>query len=139
MCGKPARAGGFRRERADDGACPCSRPAFEEHRRDAHRKLARVGARRAVDDPIHRPREALGKHRDIDGNGVKRVFPNADAEERIFLFYQGKRLACMARANKRDKLGETSLHYREHEKRRKKNACGRLFGGHARNEAASVV
>ena len=139
MGGKPARAGGLRRKIADDGARPCSSPTFEEHRRDARRKLARVPARRPVDDPIHRPREALGKHRDIDGNGVEGVFPNADAEERIILLYQGKRLACMARANKRDKLGETSLHHSEHEECRKKNACGRLFGSHARDEAASVV
>ena len=136
MGGKPARAGGLRRERADDGACPRSRPAFEEHRRDAYRKLARVPARRPVDDPV---REALSKHGNIDGNSIEGVFPSAYAEERIVLLYQGKRLTRMTRANKRDKLGETSLHYREHEECRKKNACGRLFGGHARNEAASVV
>ena len=139
MGGKPARAGGLRRERADDGACPRSRPAFEEHRRDAYRKLARVPARRPVDDPVHRPREALGKHGNIDGNSIEGVFPSAYAEERIVLLYQGKRLTRMTRAHKRNELGETSLPHREHEKRREQNACGRLFGGHARDEAASIV
>ena len=139
MCSKPARAGGLRRERADDGACPRSRPAFEEHRRDAYRKLTRVGARRAVDDPVHRPREALGKHGNIDGNGIEGVFPSAYAEERIVLLYQGKRLTRMTRAHKRNELGEAPLPHRQHEKRREQNACGRLFGGHARGEAASIV
>ena len=139
VSGKPARAGGLRCEKADDGACPCGRPAFEQHRRNAYRKLARVLARRPVDDPVHRPRKALGKHGNIDGNSIEGVLPSADTEERIVLLYQGNRLVRMKRAHKRNELGEASLPHRQHEKRREQNACGRLFGGHARDEAASIV
>ena len=45
----------------------------------------------------------------------------------------------MTRTHKRNELGEASLPHRQHEKRREQNACGRLFGGHARDEAASIV
>ena len=139
MSGKPARTGRLRRERADDGACPCGSPAFEQHRRNAYRKLACVPARRPVDDPVHCPRKALGEHGDIDGNSIEGVLPSADAEERIVLLYQGNRLVRMTRAHKRNELGEASLPHRQHEKRSEQNACGRLFGGHARDEAASIV
>ena len=124
---------------ANDGARPCGSFAIEEHRRDAHRQLAYVFARRGIDEPVCHPRKALDERRHLDDKRVEGIFPKTCTEKGILLFDEGKCLVGMAGAHKRDKLGEASLSKRQHEKRREQNACGRLLCRHARNETAPVI